>query len=516
MFNDSEVAKRISSARTKTEAIVNSVLAPHAVQEVIKSLQDIPFCGVSTDASNHGAVKIFPILIQYFDYENGGLQIKLLEVESKPNETAHTIAAYVSETLSNYGLLSKCVAFAGDNCNTMFGGLKKGGGKNVFANLKNIIKPSLIGVGCPAHVLNNCIQHGTDTLEIDIESIVLKVYNYFSIYTVRVESLRQFCEFVDIEYEQLLYHSKTRWLSLFPAIERLITMFPALKSFFLSQDKSPAVLKKFFSDLFSEIYLLHLHSLMCVFHSHIQSIEREKNSVLEILNILSDMQNILQERKIQNYVPLKVKGLLQDRQDEGLEVGCKHFLTAVKSLYSGCLEYLDMWIEPFKEFSCFKWMELENVSWTEVESSIKYMMDKGFDIDDSKCFNQFCNLKTFIATYKNEGRKSAPFHEKWSQYFKSSKSVECHSELLKMAQFFFAIPAHNANAERLFSLIQMQWSKERNCLAVESVKGLAIVKYNFRHFTCVAFDSYLLKHPDILKKIRSTEKYSWFKLEHSD
>jgi hypothetical protein len=114
----------------------------------------------------------------------------------------------------------------------MFGGLKKAGGKNVLANLKNIIKPSLIGVGCPAHFLNNCIQHGTDTLEIDIESIVLKVYNYFSIYTVRVESLKQFCEFVDIEYEQLLYHSKTRWLSLFPAIERLIKMFPALKSFF--------------------------------------------------------------------------------------------------------------------------------------------------------------------------------------------------------------------------------------------------------------------------------------------
>jgi hypothetical protein len=114
-------------------------------------------------------------------------------------------------------------------------------------------------------------------------------------------------------------------------------------------------------------------------------------------------------------------------------------------------------------------MELENVSWTEVGSSIKYMMDKGFDIDDSKCFNQFCNLNTFIATYKIEGRKSALFHEKWSQYFKSSKSVECHFELLKMAQIFFTIPAHNANVERLFSLIQMKLSKERNCLAVESV-----------------------------------------------
>ena len=48
----SEVAKRISSARTKTEAVVNSVLAPHAVQEVTKSLQDILFCGLSKDASN--------------------------------------------------------------------------------------------------------------------------------------------------------------------------------------------------------------------------------------------------------------------------------------------------------------------------------------------------------------------------------------------------------------------------------------------------------------------------------
>jgi hypothetical protein len=117
-----------------------------------------------------------------------------------------------------------------------------------------------------------------------------------------VESLKQFFEFVDIEYEQLLYHSKIHWLSLFPAVERLIKMFPALKSFFLSQDKSLAVWKKFFSEPFSEIYLLHLHSLMCVFHSHIHCIEREKNSVLEILYILSDMQNILQERKMQNYV----------------------------------------------------------------------------------------------------------------------------------------------------------------------------------------------------------------------
>jgi hypothetical protein len=55
-------------------------------------MADIPFCEVAKDASNHLALKIFPLLIQYFDLEKGGLQTKLLDIQSKPNEIAQTIA----------------------------------------------------------------------------------------------------------------------------------------------------------------------------------------------------------------------------------------------------------------------------------------------------------------------------------------------------------------------------------------------------------------------------------------
>ena len=45
-------------------------------------------------------------------------------------------------------LLKKCVAFTGDNCNTMFGGLQRNEqGNNVFAKLKKMLNSSLIGVG---------------------------------------------------------------------------------------------------------------------------------------------------------------------------------------------------------------------------------------------------------------------------------------------------------------------------------------------------------------------------------
>ena len=81
-FPDYEVAKKFSCAQTKTEAIDNSVLAPYYIYASLKVFEenDIDLCGVATDGSNHGSVKLFPVVIQYFDWKNGGLMSKLIEV----------------------------------------------------------------------------------------------------------------------------------------------------------------------------------------------------------------------------------------------------------------------------------------------------------------------------------------------------------------------------------------------------------------------------------------------------
>jgi hypothetical protein len=98
-------------------------------------------------------MKVFPVVIQYFDWKNGGLHSKLIEVQQQSNEAAEALVQYIKETLENHGLLRKCIAFASDNCNTMFGGLRRDAeGKNVFAKLINLLdNKALIGVGCAAH-----------------------------------------------------------------------------------------------------------------------------------------------------------------------------------------------------------------------------------------------------------------------------------------------------------------------------------------------------------------------------
>lgn len=395
----------------------------------------------------------------------------------------------------------------------MFGGVARTSTNNVFAKLKNNTNANLIGVGCPAHILNNCLQHGMDALDFDIQSVILKIYNYFSVYTVRTESLKEFCEFVNVEYKQLMYHCVTRWLSIFPAVGRLIEMFEAVKSFFLSQSKPPVIIRNFFENDFSEIYLLFLHSFMHMFQINVDALQREGTSVVEMLSILLNVKTSIEDRLTSKFIPLKVKTMLSQLEESGYVDECVKFNQQIEELQSSCLGYLNMWVQQFQEFSPLSCMCLNStLTWDKFQLVIQYVISKGVHVDDGKCFDDFCHLKRFVAENENNERFSSLLaHAKWAGYFSSDSNAKKHPELLKVAQFCFAIPAHNGNVERVFSLMQNQWSKERNRLKPESVRNILIVQYNFKSMSCEKFHSYIKGIPEVLRKIGSTEKYEWFK-----
>jgi hypothetical protein len=85
------------------------------------------------------------------------------------------------------------------------------------------------GIGCATHILHNALATSADILPIDVKAIMNKIFQYFHTYMKRVKEMKEFCDFVDVEYKQILGNVKTRWLSLQPAITTVISMFPALK-----------------------------------------------------------------------------------------------------------------------------------------------------------------------------------------------------------------------------------------------------------------------------------------------
>ena len=57
----------------------------YSIDAVLKSFEenDIAYFGVATDGSNHNELKLFPLIIQYFDWWKSGLLSKLTEFINK-------------------------------------------------------------------------------------------------------------------------------------------------------------------------------------------------------------------------------------------------------------------------------------------------------------------------------------------------------------------------------------------------------------------------------------------------
>ncbi|CAL8119834.1 unnamed protein product [Orchesella dallaii] len=279
-------------AKTKCEKIVTNVLVPASLDIVRKDLDNCNFVTASVDCSNHKSIKLMPVLLRYFSTENG-IQIKLIDMHSLKCETSEVITTALLDSLAKYNVTEKLIGICADNTNTNFGGINRKGKVNVFYKLKESLGRDLVGIGCAAHIVHNSVETAADCLPLDVEAILAKIYKYFSIYTVRTESLKEFCEFVNIEYKGLLATSKTRWLSLGKSLERLLELYEGVKSYFLSESTCPKVLRSFFNNETTEIYLWFLHGQLCVFTQAILQIQKQDISGIETFIVVKNLKNLL-------------------------------------------------------------------------------------------------------------------------------------------------------------------------------------------------------------------------------
>lgn len=91
----------------------------------------------------------------------------------------------------------------------------------------------------------------------DIESTNLKMFVFSHINNsyrrICSDSEKDFCEFVEINCRQLLYHKKTMWLRLFPALE-ILNIFERIISF-PTEEICSYYNKVYFENELSELYL---------------------------------------------------------------------------------------------------------------------------------------------------------------------------------------------------------------------------------------------------------------------
>jgi hypothetical protein len=68
------------------------------------------------------------------------------------------------------------------------------------------------------------------------------------------------------------------------------------------------------------------------------------------------------------------------------------------------------------------------LSFNDVQSTIKYLRNRGVIADDVGRFDQFCNLKTSVQSVQNGEDVES---DKGVKYFQKGCNADCHSKLLK-------------------------------------------------------------------------------------
>lgn len=159
------------------------------------------------------------------------------------------------------------------------------------------------------HVLNSCVHHGADTLDVDIENIIFKIYQYFHINTAHRESegvlWMCWCWIQTSPFSQ-----QNAMAVIIPRYWEAATDVSSLESILFVTGKNTLLDQEVFFKMNSVKFISGTCTDLCVFHSHIHEMERESNSIVEVKNILYNVHTMLLERKTNNFMSLKVKGLV--------------------------------------------------------------------------------------------------------------------------------------------------------------------------------------------------------------
>lgn len=124
-----------------------------------------------------------------------------------------------------------------------------------------------------------------------------------------MEELKSCFDFVEMEYDKVIKYSRIRWLSLFQAVERLLSSWPAIKIYFnqLGKENCHKVVSDFIREQKheakcnqtisnSELYLYFVHHYMNLMTKSLLSIESNSLTCIELDEIMRSLKSKLETR----------------------------------------------------------------------------------------------------------------------------------------------------------------------------------------------------------------------------
>lgn len=120
-----------------------------------------------------------------------------------------------------------------------------------------------------------------------------------------------------------------------------------------------------------------------------KAIEKEENSILEVLSIIQEVATSLRNIYDSKFLPFCVQNLIKKLRNKGEDKACNKFIESALSVYHAAEMYLTKWTKLLLEFQVFEWLNFKanhELDYEEVEKSVIFLKSKKVEIDDNKFF----------------------------------------------------------------------------------------------------------------------------------
>ena len=229
-----ELVKTISNKesalhRTKCTALINNVLGPSMLEELLQDISDSAYSLIIDESTDIASKKKLCVVIRYPSYTRKKIVTSFLGLVELENSTSQGITDKLLDFLKDVNLEpSKCMGLATDGCNTMAGQRN-----SVITKFKEI-NPQVTHIKCICHSLQLCSSYAMKKLPDHLEFMVSETYRYFSQSPLRQQKYASLYSTINVGEQPLkiLQLADTRWLAIAPCVTRILDQYDELKLHF--------------------------------------------------------------------------------------------------------------------------------------------------------------------------------------------------------------------------------------------------------------------------------------------
>ncbi|KAJ4934815.1 hypothetical protein JOQ06_007597 [Pogonophryne albipinna] len=488
--------------RTKCTEMINGVLAPYFLKKLVADVGDQRFSLLLDESTDVSVSKYLGVVIRYFSNTKQTIVSTFLGLVQLEGGDARSIAQALVAFLEKCCLKKeKLLGIGTDNASVMTG--NKNGVHKVLKEECGI--KDLVLIRCVCHSLQLAVTHASnDTLPRSVEYLVRETYNWFSVSSKRRDAYKAIYETINCG-EQPLHITKvcaTRWLSIEPAITRILDQWEALQLHFAVTKSSEQcymaeVLHSMYSDPQNILYLTFLKSVLGEVQLAIKAFEGEQVDPLKLLDSLVSLIKSVSSRVLNPHANIDVlkepiDGYISPSPYLGylFESKAAELLLAPEEknqVRKRCVAFTislthELRLRLPDNIEALQYMSIFNVEKTlnhskslgEIEKIAKLLGYSPADID--KIVQQWRSIQ--LRKWNGTKNTLGFWVEVWK--FRDAADNNPFHELTMAAVSVLSLPHSNAEVERLFSQMSVVKSKLRNWMSLQTLNSILYVRYGLK------------------------------------